>query len=691
MQKFMPSLAIATVIATSSVAHAQQTSVDPPPIERVTDLARARFSQTQGWFRLVADARFTVDELGGLTPQYDSLTHPRVRRSDNAGYSVIARFAAQFTDAMRVSIVGQPGYELRVSPINAQRARAVIEDGLVVYRDGWLATDVLYKSTPTHIDEYLLLRNSQAPTTWRYRVELGAQLARLRQTAGAIEAMDARGAARLRANRPTAIDATGRRFDGEIRVDGLTLIVQIDLRGASFPVLVDPDWRPTADMAFGRFYNGAHVLPDGRVLVTGGCSASVCSGDLTIPACRTLVNSAETLDTGPRTWSRAGDDPVARFFHGSVSLRDGSVLVAGGCTESTCGTTTNNVQLYSGGAFRALDPLSEARAGIGAVLLRDGRVLLAGGCSSAGCTTRSELFDPGTMAIRATGSLGVARGRSTVTTLRDGRVLVVGGCTNIVCSGVHTSAEVFDPRTERWTTVAPMSRARAGHWSALLDDGRVIVGGGCSEQACATILDDTEVLDVTLARWSAGPTMSARRVGAEAVRLPNGTVMVSQGCQSRTGCDLSNEVLDRGATRFDPIESALTIRAFHRTIIHEPTQQVIALGGCQPRTCSWWNETYDISAIRPIEDAGADVIELDATDAATEDVAFDARLEERDSSVPAMDAAREASVGSEPAVQRPACGCRVVGARSNESSRTVVLLCAAAAIAVITARRRRPS
>lgn len=680
-------LALATTAA-STDARAQRTSAEPPLAgERVTDLVRARFSQTQGWFRIVADARFVTDDRGGLTPDYASLSHPRVRRSDNAGYSVQPRFAAAFTDAMRVSLVDQPGFELRVTPLSAHRARATIEDGLVVYRDAWLATDVLYKSTPTHIDEYLLLRSPQAPTTWRYRLELGPRLARVRQTQGAIEVMDAQGAARLRANRPTAIDANGARFEGDIRVDGLTLVLQIDLRNATFPVLVDPDWRPTADMAFGRFYNGAHVLPDQRVLVTGGCSASVCSGDLTIPACRTVVNSAETLDLGPRTWSRAGDDPVARFFHGSVSLRDGSVLVAGGCTESTCATTTNNVQRYEAGAFREVSPLSEARAGLAAVLLRDGKVLLAGGCSTAGCTTRSELFDPADNSVRATGSLATARGRASVTVLRDGRVLLVGGCTNIVCSGVHTSAEVFDPGTARWTTVATMSRARAGHWSALLDDDRVIVGGGCSDQTCSTILDDTEVLDATLARWSAGPTMGVRRVGAEAVRLPNGTVMVTQGCQSRTGCDLSNEVLDRGATRLDPIESALTIRAFHRTIVHGATQQVIALGGCQPRTCSWWNETYDISSIRPIEDSGVDAGDA-GDDASTDGAVSDDAMSDSaviDSGVVAMDAARDASVGSEPAVQRPSCGCRTAGTRASSPSVIVALLLVAGGL---IARRR---
>jgi hypothetical protein len=89
-----------------------------------------------------------------------------------------------------------------------------------------------------------------------------------------------------------------------------------------------------------------------------------------------------------------------------------------------------------------------------------------------------------------------------------------------------------------------------------------------------------------------------------ALRLPDGSVMVNQGCQSRTGCDLSNELLDARATSFAAMEPALTIRAFHETLVHSPARTVISIGGCQPRTCSWWNETYDISNIRPLVDAG---------------------------------------------------------------------------------------
>ena len=83
-------------------------------------------------------------------------------------------------------------------------------------------------------------------------------------------------------------------------------------------------------------------------------------------------------------------------------------------------------------------------------------------------------------------------------------------------------------------------------------------------------------------------------------------VMVAQGCQTRTGCDLTNELLDARATGFTLTDPALTIRAFHQTILLERQRMVISIGGCQPRTCSWWNETYNLDDIRPNPDAGVD-------------------------------------------------------------------------------------
>ena len=61
-------------------------------------------------------------------------------------------------------------------------------------------------------------------------------------------------------------------------------------------------------------------------------------------------------------------------------------------------------------------------------LLADGRVLLVGGQDDNGATLASaEIFDPKTGKFTATGSMKDPRWGQTETVLQDGRVLITGG------------------------------------------------------------------------------------------------------------------------------------------------------------------------------------------------------------------------------------------------------------------------
>ena len=661
-------------------AHAQRSvlvSAPSPALASVTDRVRAAFPSARSWFRLVAGARFASLPDGSLVPDHASLTHPRIRRADNAGHTVLPRFARDYRDFMRIGLGDEAEMYLEVAPRSAQSSTVRVEDGVVVYHDAFIETDVLYKSTPTHTDEYFYLRSASAPTEWRFTVRYGAGIAALRSIGNALEAVDRDGIARLRASRPLAIDAHGTRREGTVTLDGTVIVLRIDPRGLVYPVLVDPDWTSTGDMAFGRFYFGANVLADGRVLATGGCSASVCSGDLTLPACRTVVGTAETLSLTTRTWSNAGVDPVPRFFHSSVGLANGEVVLAGGCTTSDCSATTGTVRVYDG-TFRAAPDLSEARAGMVAARLPDGRVLLAGGCNSTACTATSQIYDPVRNQLVTTIPMNVARGRAEVVTLADGRILAVGGCTSILCAGVLDSAEIYDPATDSWTSTAPMGTPRAGHHATVLLDGSVLVGGGCRDQRCVAFLRSTEIFDPWTRRFSPGPDQAALRVGARAARLPDGTVMVNEGCSDRAICDTSNERYVPDMRAFTTLAPAVTTRAFHELVVHETARVIIAIGGCQPGTCSWWNESYDTSAIpvvQPPVDAG-----MDASGDALGDIAGD-------SVVPFDAGARDVVRDERPAIMvRATCGCRIVGAPSRAGGLWVVF--GVALVALARARRQ---
>jgi len=89
--------------------------------------------------------------------------------------------------------------------------------------------------------------------------------------------------------------------------------------------VANPSWRQTASMAFPRAYHVLTTLPDGNVLVTGGGRTT---GDYDIP---NAVYAAELWSPTSETWTTLASAQAPRLYHGSaLLLPDGRVLVSGG-------------------------------------------------------------------------------------------------------------------------------------------------------------------------------------------------------------------------------------------------------------------------------------------------------------------------------------------------------------------------
>jgi hypothetical protein len=104
------------------------------------------------------------------------------------------------------------------------------------------------------------------------------------------------------------------------------------------------------------------------------------------------------------------------------------------------------------------------RTGHAAVRLLDGRVLIVGGTAlgplgprdpvtgqwPTGLLASAELWDPTTGRFSATGRMTTARENATATLLDDGRVLIAGGTTDEPGGTVTglASAELYDPRRD---------------------------------------------------------------------------------------------------------------------------------------------------------------------------------------------------------------------------------------------------
>jgi hypothetical protein len=96
---------------------------------------------------------------------------------------------------------------------------------------------------------------------------------------------------------------------------------------------------------------------------------------------------------------------------------------------------------------------------------------------------------------RAVGSMAFARRHFNLTLLPDGTVLATGGTTvkNDTTKAI-LPAEIFDPETETWRTVAPLAVRRMYHSvAALLPDGRVLVAGGGAANKGDTDHPDAQV------------------------------------------------------------------------------------------------------------------------------------------------------------------------------------------------------
>jgi hypothetical protein len=102
-----------------------------------------------------------------------------------------------------------------------------------------------------------------------------------------------------------------------------------------------PAWREVAPMNYERAYHTLTVLPDGKVLATGGQAASDGIDE------RTGILATEMWDPDTEEWTVMASHRRPRLYHSSaLLLPDGRVLLAGG---GAFGTAENeeNAEIYS--------------------------------------------------------------------------------------------------------------------------------------------------------------------------------------------------------------------------------------------------------------------------------------------------------------------------------------------------------
>jgi hypothetical protein len=178
--------------------------------------------------------------------------------------------------------------------------------------------------------------------------------------------------------------------------------------------------------------------------------------------------------------------------------------------------------------------MSVPRAFHSATLLANGTVLVVGGGSGfeTGTLASAERYDPNTGLFTPTGGLtGHTRQMHGAVRLNDGRVLVAGGFTNDSGIGGLATAEIYDPGTGTFAaTAGNMTHDRIGDFTTtLLGNGRVLLAGGFRNLVGGPSADG-ELFDPASATFSAAPIpMNSRRGKHTAVLQANGQVFLAGG------------------------------------------------------------------------------------------------------------------------------------------------------------------
>jgi N-acetylneuraminic acid mutarotase len=208
---------------------------------------------------------------------------------------------------------------------------------------------------------------------------------------------------------------------------------------------------------------GVTTGPDGRIYVLGGVASSWT--DFSASNQVVGLRSVEVYDPTTHAWSKGKPMPDGRYALAAVTGTDGRIYTIGGAMEC-----------FGGSGFdRTIDRIGrEAQP------------------------TQHLMQVPGPPAQTPSGN----------------------------CEGMQT-VRAFDPRTNTWTTLAPLHVGRILPAAAVGSDGRIYVFGGDSSPASSF-----EVYDPTQNRWTEPQRLPHKRInGFAAATAGDGRIEIIGGCK----------------------------------------------------------------------------------------------------------------------------------------------------------------
>ncbi|KAK0152834.1 Kelch-like protein 5 [Merluccius polli] len=222
-------------------------------------------------------------------------------------------------------------------------------------------------------------------------------------------------------------------------------------------------WSQVATMSGRRLQFGVAVL-GGRLYVVGGRDGL-----------KTL-NTVECYNPHSKTWSIL--PPMSTHRHGlGVAVLEGPMYAVGGHDGWSYLSTVERWDPQAR-VWSFISSMSTPRSTVGLAVL-NGKLYAVGGRDGSSCLRSVECFDPHTNRWSGCSPMAKRRGGVGVATW-NGFLYAIGGHdapASSLASRLSEEVERYDPQTDAWTTVAPMSISRDAVGVCLLGDRLYAVGG----------------------------------------------------------------------------------------------------------------------------------------------------------------------------------------------------------------------
>ncbi|MGD0863165.1 MAG: kelch repeat-containing protein [Candidatus Limnocylindrales bacterium] len=326
---------------------------------------------------------------------------------------------------------------------------------------------------------------------------------------------------------------------------------------------------------------GASESPSAHVVVTAGASAPESAAPES--AAPSPAPTPTALPGTPGTFTPTGS--MTTSDNGTATLLlDGRVLIVGNAATSP--------EIYDPktGRFTSTGPAVRDIGMASATRLADGRVLFVGGSDGTNSIAAAQVYDPATGKFSVTGSLSTSRMGHTATLLPDGRVLIAGGSTfgntgmvqaetmayrpgavghgggPVAMTGpaMLASAEIYDPKTGKFTATGSMTTGRDAASATLLTNGRVLIVGGGNEGSAA--VRSAELYDPKTGKFSRTGAMLTAGYGFTSTLLPDGRVLISAG-NDGNGPIYSLEIYDPKTGKFSAAGTVGPKRGFYTSTL----------------------------------------------------------------------------------------------------------------------------